>query len=121
MHKPSGYTKGGHKLLKSIYGLKQASRQWCSKFSTSLIEFAFEQFKADYSLFIILERDSFLALLVYIDDIIISSNSQVSIDSVKPFQNYKFKITDLGCLHYFFSWKLLDPLKVFIYVIKILL
>ena len=81
MNKPPNYTKGSNqvcKLLKSLYGLKQASRQWYAKLTSCLLDFGFSQSKADYSLFIKSTDNSFIALLVYVDDIIVASDSQES-------------------------------------------
>jgi len=89
------------KLTKSLYGLKQASRQWFAKLSFFLISIGFIQSKSDHSLFIKKTNVAFTALFVYVDDVILAENSLANIDEVKQALNKTFKIKDLGELKYF--------------------
>ncbi|GKE17633.1 ribonuclease H-like domain-containing protein [Tanacetum coccineum] len=85
-------------LKKSLYGLKQALRQWNAKLTSTLIENGFSQSKYDYSFYTKSEKGVFLALLVYVDDIIITGNSVSEIKKFKLFLKSKFMIKDLGKL-----------------------
>ncbi|KAF5475504.1 hypothetical protein F2P56_007304 [Juglans regia] len=89
------------RLHKSLYSLKQASRQWNSKFTTALLSIGFHQSKSDYSLFTKNDQHGFTALLVYVDDIIVGNNNLVTITNVKEFLHSQFKIKDLGVLKFF--------------------
>ncbi|CAM8937929.1 unnamed protein product [Rhodiola kirilowii] len=89
------------KLQRSIYGLKQASRQWFSRFSDSLINFGFQLSLEDYSLFTLKRDNQFIILLVYVDDVVLTGTSPILIKQIKDFIHDKFRIKDLGHLKYF--------------------
>jgi len=87
MSLPLGFQRQGENLVcclnKSLYGLKQASRQWFTKFSTAIQAASFIQSKTNYSLFTCTKGKSFTTLLIYVDDILITSNDLIEISSLK--------------------------------------
>ena len=88
-------------LIKSIYGLKQASRVWFEKLASVLLDLGFTQTVADYSLFVYKKDDIFIAALVYVDDILLTGNSNEFISHVKSVLHSTFTIKDLGLAKYY--------------------
>ncbi|KAM0002197.1 putative RNA-directed DNA polymerase [Helianthus debilis subsp. tardiflorus] len=105
MKVPQGFQKEGDnrvcKLNKSLYGLKQASRNWYQKFTTSLQNLGFKSSKADHSLFLFKRNGVFIAALIYVDDVIITGNDLTKIKFIKDFLDQQFSIKDLGPLKFF--------------------
>jgi len=66
-----------------------------------LVSQGYKQSNADHSLFILDTNDSFTALLVYVDDVILAGNSISEIDRIKALLDAEFKIKNLGKLKYF--------------------
>lgn len=89
------------KLKKSLYGLKQASRQWFAKLTLALLDQGFLQSMNDYSLFTKRTASSFTIVAVYVDDLIVTGSDSSVIQSLKHHLHRAFSIKDLGSLHYF--------------------
>ncbi|GJZ39135.1 ribonuclease H-like domain-containing protein [Tanacetum coccineum] len=87
------------------------SEEWNAKLTSTLIENGFSQSKSDYFLYTKSDKGVFLALLVYVDDIIITGNSVYEIEKFKVFLKSKFMIKDLGKLKYFLGIEVVDTDK----------
>jgi hypothetical protein len=108
MERPPGYedaTKPGYvcKLDKALYGLKQAPRAWYSRLSAKLIYLRFHASKADVSLFFYSKGDINIFVLIYVDDIIVTSSSEKATTSLLKDLQDEFALKDLGDLNYFLA------------------
>ena len=90
------------RLQRSLYGLKQASRQWFTRLSSFLLSQGFRQSSADHSLFLYSNNDNDItAILVYVDDIILTGNNLKTITHITKLLDQTFSIKDLGILKFF--------------------
>nr|ABF99203.1 retrotransposon protein, putative, Ty1-copia subclass [Oryza sativa Japonica Group] len=106
IRQPPGYVKSKAlnyvcKLDKALYGLKQAPRAWYSRLSTKLNELGFVSSKSDTSLFFYDKNGVTMFMLVYVDDIIVSSSSEKATSALLQDLNQEFALKDLGDLHFF--------------------
>lgn len=94
------FSKKVFQFNKSLYGLKQAFRQWYNKLSNAFISQGCSQSLNDYSLFHKKTTTS-IFLVFYIDDVLIVGNNASEITYIKQFLHHQFSIKDLDNLNYF--------------------
>lgn len=99
------------KLNRSIYGLRQPTRQWNQNLTSTLINLDYIQFMSDYSLFTKKSPDCFTIVLVYVDDLLIASTHMTTISHLKRVLNTKFNIKDLGNIKYFLGFEVAHSSK----------
>lgn len=86
---------------KSLHGLKQAPRAWFNRLSTALLALGFQSSQVDPSLFTYHLGIVHVVLLVYVDDILVTSNDQDFISTLISKLQLEFAMKDLGQLTYF--------------------
>lgn len=89
------------RLIKSIYGLRQASREWNCKLTVFLLDYGFTQSLAYYSMFIHKQGSLFTVAVVYVDDILLTGDNLTIIADLKAALRAKFSIKDLGEAKYY--------------------
>ncbi|CAI7805651.1 unnamed protein product [Closterium sp. NIES-54] len=104
MAQPEGFDDGSGRVLrlkKAFYGLKQAPRQWYLKLRGVLEEIGFTPSTADHSLFMLGEGEQRSFMVVYVDDILISSPSSDLVKEVMLKLQDKFKCKALGDVNFY--------------------
>ena len=105
MSQPDGYAQKGQehkvcKLLKSIYGLKQASRSWNLKFDETIKSYGFQQSIDEACVYKLIKDRSVVFLVLYVDDILIIGNNVKILSDVKKWMAEQFQMKDLGNASY---------------------
>lgn len=93
------------KLNKAIYELKQSPRLWFATLSSHMQHLGFIQSKADPVLHIFQQNNHVVYFLVYVDDILISSNKPEIASNMVENLKQRFKMKDLGQLSTFLGVK----------------
>ncbi|KAJ9560577.1 hypothetical protein OSB04_005737 [Centaurea solstitialis] len=84
------------KLLKSIYGLKQASRSWNLHFDERIKEFGFAKSEFEPCVYTKFSGSIVTFLVLYVDDILLIGNDVPTLQSVKSWLSKCFQMKDLG-------------------------
>ncbi|KAI5351572.1 hypothetical protein L3X38_004463 [Prunus dulcis] len=82
MQQPEGFVEEDSKQLvcklkKSIYGLKQASRQWYLKFHKIITSYGFAENRLDECVYLKNSGSRFFFLVLYVDDIVLASSDEI--------------------------------------------
>ena len=88
-------------LHKAIYSLNQAPRSWFSKLNTTLHDLGFCSTISDTSVLIKFTSSYTMFVLVYADDIIITTSSSIEVTNLITTLSSSFALKDLGNLHHF--------------------
>lgn len=84
------------KLRKSIYGLKQSSRQWFVKFNKVILSFGFTANTVDRCIYLKISGSKFMILALYVDDILLATNDLGMLHETKKFLSSNFEMKDMG-------------------------
>ena len=111
MEQPAGFVPDGQedkvcRLLKSIYGLKQSSRQWYLRFHHEVIPYGFVMIGEDHCIYVKRSQEEFVILSLYVDDILLAGNSKEYLMMIKEWLSSRYDMKDLGEVNYILGVKI---------------
>ena len=100
-----------------MYGLKQAPKQWYKKFDSFMHRIVFKKYEADHCCYVKFFDNSYIILLLYVDDMLIAGSSIEEIKDLKKQLSKQFAMKDLGVAKQIFGMRIIrdkanDTLKL---------
>ncbi|KAL0413575.1 UNVERIFIED_CONTAM: Retrovirus-related Pol polyprotein from transposon TNT 1-94 [Sesamum radiatum] len=110
MDQPEGFTAVGEEqkvcqLQRSIYGLKQASRSWNTRFDEVIRDYDFIKNDYDPCVYKKISGSSVVYLMLYVDDILLIENDVKMLDDIKAWLSTQFSMKDMGEASYILGIK----------------
>ncbi|GKD60937.1 retrovirus-related pol polyprotein from transposon TNT 1-94, partial [Tanacetum coccineum] len=113
MNQPEGFIAPGQegkvcRLVKSLYGLKQALKQWHQKFDHAMLESGFKINKCDKCVYVKDISSGYVILCLYVDDMLIVGSNDKMIKSTKDMLKLKFDMKDMGLANVILGIKIIQ-------------
>ena len=105
MEQPDGYISNENpdhvcKLKRSLYGTKQAARQWNLRLHEHMVLHGFKRTDADHCIYIKGQEKHNIIIMIYVDDLIVMAKTKSSIDEVCKQLKTEFDIKELDEVKY---------------------
>lgn len=84
------------KLKRSIYGLKQSSRNWNQLLNQTLIDFGLKRTTSEQCIYVLRRSDAFMLVMIWVDDILIAYNNNDEEEKLRRALSTKFRMKYLG-------------------------
>ena len=95
-----------HLLQRAIYGLKQAGRQWYSRFNSSLERFGLKRLHGDPCCYHMNKGNDILIAMIHVDDVIITGSRPETIRIFKKALRDEYRMTDMGPIKHCLGWEI---------------
>src|SRR6267142_3281687 len=99
MRQPEGYRDGTNRiclLIKMLYGLKQAGREWNAEFDNKVRKHGFTQLLSDPCVYIHHDHKGIAIITVWVDDLLLFASSEEAMTIMKDNLKSEWQMTDLG-------------------------
>jgi len=99
MRQPEGYGDGTGRiclLIKTLYGLKQAGREWNIELDTKLRRRGYVRLRSDPCVYIWRVGEDFAIITVWVDDLLLFATTVILMEKMKTDIKSEWEVTDLG-------------------------